>query len=469
IPDYLNETPVKLNLLKRNFSNVQENSLLLKNNDKNKEEKIQKNIYQIPTCYNQKDKINTLELSKQNSRVTYKGQGKSDSDAASVRANFPIPNQCGIFYWETEIISKGRDGYIGIGFCTEKVNLQRLPGWDQNSWGYHGDDGHSFQCCGTGKNFGPTFTTGDIIGCGINFYEKCCFFTKNGVFLGIAFKNLDTSLKLFPTVGLRTPGEIVETNFGLKKFSFDINHCFGEEKFKIMQTINQDTKLDFDLNEVICSYLYHNGFVETAHQFFGDTQLEKKRLDLDVNMESDNSNLISRRAIIHYIIGGNMQAAEAEIEKEFPNLLNTNKYLRFQLQSLNFIEMVKISHREPMGPDGTFSKANNVNAFGDIIKFGRHLQENFGGDSIFEEALLEIFSLIAYNDPFTSPHSYLFEEYTREGVADAINRILLTASNNSPTSSVEELFKQLNVVLEEMVNSGIGAASFLNIEKEFIE
>jgi hypothetical protein len=83
-------------------------------------------------------------------------------DAACIRANYPVPYQCGIFYYEVEIISKGRDGYIAIGFCGPNMSLGRLPGWDDISWGYHGDDGNSFACSGTGKPYGPTFTTVSI-------------------------------------------------------------------------------------------------------------------------------------------------------------------------------------------------------------------------------------------------------------------------------------------------------------------
>ena len=49
---------------------------------------------------------------------------------------------------------------MGIGLSAQGVNMNRLPGWDKNSYGYHGDDGHSFCSCGTGKPYGPTFTTG---------------------------------------------------------------------------------------------------------------------------------------------------------------------------------------------------------------------------------------------------------------------------------------------------------------------
>ena len=57
-------------------------------------------------------------------------------------------------------------------------------GWDKNSYGYHGDDGHSFCSSGSGQSYGPTFTTGDVIGCCVNLIEGTCFYTKNGVNLG---------------------------------------------------------------------------------------------------------------------------------------------------------------------------------------------------------------------------------------------------------------------------------------------
>ena len=50
--------------------------------------------------------------------------------------------------------------YMGIGLSVQGVNMNRLPGWDKNSFGYHGDDGHSFCSSGTGHSYGPTFTTG---------------------------------------------------------------------------------------------------------------------------------------------------------------------------------------------------------------------------------------------------------------------------------------------------------------------
>ena len=136
------------------------------------------------------DKYNYIGLSQSNLRVHYKGHGKTHKDASSVRATHPIPASCGLYYFEVKIVSKGRDGYMGVGLSAQGVNMNRLPGWDKQSYGYHGDDGHSFCSSGTGQAYEPTFTTNDVIGCGLNLSDGSCFYTKNGIHLGIAFQGL---------------------------------------------------------------------------------------------------------------------------------------------------------------------------------------------------------------------------------------------------------------------------------------
>jgi hypothetical protein len=74
---------------------------------------------------------------------------------------------------------------VGIGFSNKNVTLARPPGWEPESWAYHGDDGNSFCCQSSGRSYGPPFGAGDVIGCGVNFRTGSAFFTKNGEHLGM--------------------------------------------------------------------------------------------------------------------------------------------------------------------------------------------------------------------------------------------------------------------------------------------
>lgn len=77
---------------------------------------------------------------------------------------------------------------IGLGVCREEIRPgEGMPGWDQGSWGFHGDDGEFF----TGRRFngsrhyGPTFGVNDVIGCCVDYVADSLFFTLNGQHLGM--------------------------------------------------------------------------------------------------------------------------------------------------------------------------------------------------------------------------------------------------------------------------------------------
>ena len=140
----------------------------------------------LPSKWVEVDKHNSIEIAGDGQQLRYIGTSKlADHEAAAARTDHPMPPQCGIYYYEVLIESKGKEGMIGVGFSGPKASLEKLPGWEPDSWAYHGDDGKSFCCQLTGKHFGPTFSSGDTIGCGVDFTKRTAFFTKNGNFLGI--------------------------------------------------------------------------------------------------------------------------------------------------------------------------------------------------------------------------------------------------------------------------------------------
>ncbi|CAI2171646.1 14457_t:CDS:2 [Funneliformis geosporum] len=93
-----------------------------------------------------------------------KSKGLVGDENFAIRSNFPISEQCGLFYFEVDIIDKGENGAIGIGFCTNTASLNKMPGWEDSSWDYHGED-RKLYFKNNGKTYRTAFTTGDTIGC----------------------------------------------------------------------------------------------------------------------------------------------------------------------------------------------------------------------------------------------------------------------------------------------------------------
>jgi hypothetical protein len=73
---------------------------------------------------------------------------------------------------------------ICIGLSEDHVNLEKLPGWEQGSIAYHGDDGRAFDSWPFADIYGPKFMVGDVVGCGISDGGSLGYYTKNGRHLG---------------------------------------------------------------------------------------------------------------------------------------------------------------------------------------------------------------------------------------------------------------------------------------------
>jgi hypothetical protein len=158
-----------------------------------------------------------------------KGMGKVSSSSMLTSRSFTSQNVMDNIGNSTPIVSGTMSSTfdapvdcIAIGLASDKfLSKQRLPGWDQYSYGYHSDDGAIFH--GRGRQlslYGPTFGVGDVVGCGINYHNKSVFFTLNGVYLGIAFSDVNEG-QYRPTVGIDAEVDIV-VNFGRSPFHFPL-------------------------------------------------------------------------------------------------------------------------------------------------------------------------------------------------------------------------------------------------------
>ena len=106
---------------------------------------------------------------------------------------YPPSSDRWLSYFEVKIIAKRSDRdcpVVGIGVGPSDYQLNKFPGWNMHSVGYHSDDGFLFHSHGKHprRNFGPTCAVGDVMGCGVVFEDLAghamVWFTKNGKVVG---------------------------------------------------------------------------------------------------------------------------------------------------------------------------------------------------------------------------------------------------------------------------------------------
>ncbi|KIJ68831.1 hypothetical protein HYDPIDRAFT_179848 [Hydnomerulius pinastri MD-312] len=247
----------------------------------------------LPTRWCDQFRHSHLSVCGDGRELIYQGApGGSEKDTATARTAVPVPPACGIFYYEVEITGKASKSRVSIGFMAPEVKLSRLPGWEKNSWGYHGDSGTICSGDKNGTPFGSTFGVGDIIGCGIDFSQHKVFYTKNGALLGTVFDNVGKDCDIFPAIGLCYTSESIHVNFGQEPFKYDIeDHVLQQRNLtwaKIQSTPlkwpsfspssdkdkndedtsgTTDERVKMPINELVLSYLSHHGYARTARAF----------------------------------------------------------------------------------------------------------------------------------------------------------------------------------------------------------
>ncbi|RIB20234.1 hypothetical protein C2G38_2141269 [Gigaspora rosea] len=212
-----------------------------------------------------------------------------------------------------------------LEICGSRVNY---IGQGDDSWGYH-DDGYFFWP-GKFKPYGPSYTTGDTIGCYLNFKEEggIMFYTKNGVNIGVTChlpENSENSKKiLYPCVGLRSQGGSIEINFGgdrMFKYSDQLLEDYPNDLFALMYRgksrliMNMYEEALEDLNKVLESEpknllaLTYRGKI-----YFIKEQYEKalETLDKVLHDEPNNALALTFRGKAYFIVG--------EYEKAFTDL-----------------------------------------------------------------------------------------------------------------------------------------------------
>ncbi|CAG8719112.1 20582_t:CDS:2 [Dentiscutata erythropus] len=158
----------------------------------------------LPTKFNKNDRAKCVQVMDNELIIQHGGGGTS----SSIRADHPIPRNAGVFYFEINLLNDP----ASVGLVRKGFFLERHAGWEIKSLGYHGDDGMIYCERGYGNPYGAPFTTGDTVGCCVNY---SCFLK------GIASTRIFPG-KLYPVVGMQTYLTQIEINFGSRPFKFDI-------------------------------------------------------------------------------------------------------------------------------------------------------------------------------------------------------------------------------------------------------
>ena len=133
---------------------------------------------------------------------------------------------------------------VAVGLTTDQFPLySHFPGWDSNSFGFHGDDGGIYHCGAyrAHRVYGPLFGAGDVVGCGIDYLASAIFFTLNGKFMGYALENLpleSLQQNYYPTVGLFNTNWVVQCNFGCDQpFVFDLTTIAAGQREAVFRSM----------------------------------------------------------------------------------------------------------------------------------------------------------------------------------------------------------------------------------------
>ena len=152
--------------------------------------------------------------------------------------------------WYCEVLVGSTNVLVGI-IKADNYSVNVFPGETTYGYGYY-ENGQKYNS-GTGSSYGVTFTTGDIIGIGID--GGSLIFYKNGVSQGAAF----TGLSGLYLIGFGSFSNTVDFNFGQRPFAYT-----APSGFKALCTTNLAEPTIADGSTVMDVALYTgNGSTQT--------------------------------------------------------------------------------------------------------------------------------------------------------------------------------------------------------------
>ncbi|KAL6762767.1 concanavalin A-like lectin/glucanase domain-containing protein [Haematococcus lacustris] len=285
-----------------------------------------------------------VEVQRDRLSVKYVGEGRHSLDVGAVQANHPVPAHQLVYYYELTCVDQGEHRKIAIGFAEKGFKMNRQPGWEPHSYGYHGDDGQVYHAAGKGEAYGPTFGTGDTVGACLHQGHQTLFFTKNGVRLKTAFRSVTG--RLYPTIGLHSKNEHVRLNFGDMPFKFDLPGLLREEQEAHVREVASQALPPQVVPQVVRDYLHHCGYAASLAAL--DSALlcpglpEPLAVPLQGGGEAEAGCLALRQAVRQRLMAGEVDAALQLVQAALPQVLGPGyEEVQVQLYCQKYIELIR--------------------------------------------------------------------------------------------------------------------------------
>ena len=292
-----------------------------------------------------------------------------------------------------------------------------------------------------GTGFGPTFGTGDVVGAGLHAASNDVFFTKNGKWLGHAFRDVCVN-PLFPTVCLHSKDERVSANFGATAFCFDIHAYIDGGNYERTVAVAAEDLPPSATHELVRDYLAFHGYAKTLaalddgaaassyrDERRGETTANALADDDDNNdndgvgaddpmasdaCAADFSDLRQRACIHSLILDGNMDAAEEHLRATYPGVFKSDYAAEvcLHLKCQRYVEMIRAGR------------------ISDALEYAQStMTACVGLEPSWDEVVRGVMALVAYELPEKSPLASFLSPEHRDRVADAVNSAILATTH----------------------------------------
>lgn len=355
------------------------------------------------------------------------------TDEALVQARQPIPHACGVYYFEVTVHKLTRESSLSIGLFDSSVAGQ---------WSYSSDDGTVVPRSGAPRSYSSTYGRDDVIGCGISFRTSTIFFTKNGIGLGDALRDVPTEWKLYPgamIVGIGT----IEFNFGETPFLYDIENYIAMEKAAVLDTAacraSSQSRSTITADELVASYLSYMGYRKTASAF-------RNHCDVEVPECEDDEDIEHRAEIGRLILAGNVQEAREQLMSLFPEAITPS--LDFNLRLQIYIQLARFPER-----------------LDEAIAVAQQLWAEQPSNTKLYDSLALLGARKPDEDPRLQGH---YASQQLQQLCDEVNSAVRVSKGLPPASSLERLV-QLSLDAVRMQAPTRGEAALFNIRSDFLE